>query len=99
MNPIGGVRGTVTTVFAIGVLGVGCCTSPKPQVPTTFVKSAGDNLTATVGTPVVPAPAVTIKDADAKPIAGITVTFATAPGVGSLTGSTATTDANGVATV
>lgn len=90
----------VATLVAIGGLGAGGCGSPtKPQVPTTFVKSAGDNLTATVGTQVLPAPSVTIKDADAKPIAGISVTFALATGGGSLTGPVATTDANGVATV
>jgi hypothetical protein len=98
MNPIGRARGTVATVFAIGVLGAGCCTSPKPQVPTTFVKNA-DNLQATVNTPVLPAPSVTISDAGGKPIAGIAVTFTPATGGGSVTGPTATTDANGVATV
>ena len=90
----------VATLVAIGGLGAGGCSSPtKPQVPTTFIKSAGDNLTATVGTQVLLAPSVTIKDADAKPIAGISVTFALATGGGSLTGPVATTDANGVATV
>jgi adhesin/invasin len=90
----------LVTVIAIGGIGVnGCSSSTKPQVPTTFIKSAGDNQSVAVGTPVLPAPSVTITDADAKPIAGITVTFALATGGGSLAGPTAMTDANGVATV
>ncbi len=67
-------------------------------MPTTFVKNA-DNLQGTVYTPVVPAPSVTIKDADGKPIAGISVTFTAGSGGGSVTGATATTDGNGVAIV
>lgn len=99
MNPIGRARGSLATLVVVGCLGLASCSSPtKPQVPTTFVKT-GDNQSATVGAAVSIAPSVTIKDADGKGIAGIAVTFALATGGGTLTGATATTDANGVATV
>ena len=89
----------VAAILAISGFGAGCSSPTKPQVPTTFVKSAGDNLHVTVGTAVTPAPSVTIKDADGKPIAGIAVTFALATGAGTLPVPNATTDASGVATV
>jgi hypothetical protein len=100
MNLIGRAQGSLATLLVVGCLGLASCSSPtKPQVPTTFVRTAGDNQSATVGTAVSIAPSVTIKDADGKGIAGIAVTFALATGAGTLTGATATTDANGVATV
>lgn len=50
-----------------------------------------------VGTAVATPPTVNIKDADGKGMAGIAVTFAVATGGGTLTGTSATTDANGSA--
>jgi hypothetical protein len=100
MNPIGRARASLATMVVVGCLGLASCSSPtKPQVPTTFVKTGGDNQSATVDAAVSIAPSVTIKDADAKGIAGIAVTFALATGGGTLTGAAATTDANGVATL
>lgn len=65
---------------------------------TTMTVSAGDNQNAAVGTPVPIAPAVLIEDAFNNPIQGVSVTF-TPSGDGSVTGSPATTDASGIATV
>jgi adhesin/invasin len=67
--------------------------------PANLAKHAGDGQSATVGTAVAVAPAVRITDANGNPLAGVSVTFAVATGGGSATGTTATTDANGVATV
>jgi adhesin/invasin len=64
-----------------------------------LVPVAGDAQEAVVGTAVPTAPAVQVVDAAATPIAGATVTFAVVSGGGSVTGSSAVTNASGVATV
>jgi len=61
--------------------------------------NAGDNQTATAGTPVATAPSVLVTDAGGNPVAGQAVTFAVASGGGSVTGGVATTNASGIATV
>jgi hypothetical protein len=66
--------------------------------PAKITRSAGDGQTAEVGSVLGTAPAVIITDRFDNPIAAVEVTF-TASGGGSVTGGTATTDANGVATV
>ena len=66
---------------------------------TVVVKSAGDNQTAENGTPVSVPPAVTVRDGNGNPVAGITVIFAAGAGGGSVTGGTQVTSAFGVATV
>src|SRR5438105_14718001 len=45
------------------------------------------------------APAVIVKDANGNPVAQVAVTFAVAPGNGTITGASQTTNASGVATV
>ena len=54
--------------------------------------------TTTVSSTVSPAPSVRLTDAGGNPISGVTVTFSTVGG-GSVTGPTAVTNADGVATV
>ena len=61
--------------------------------------NAGNNQSATVGSPVTVPPAVIVKDAFNNPVSGVSVTFAVVTGGGSLTGGNATTNALGVATV
>jgi hypothetical protein len=65
---------------------------------TTMAVSAGDNQTAAVGTPVGVAPAVLVTDQFSNPIQGVVVGFSPS-GDGQVTGSPATTDASGIATV
>jgi hypothetical protein len=45
------------------------------------------------------APAVLVTDQDGKPMANVSVTFTVASGDGSVTGETATTNTEGIATV
>jgi hypothetical protein len=52
-----------------------------------------------VGTAVVTAPSVIVRDALNNPVAGVPVTFVVASGGGSVTGGIATTNVNGIATV
>lgn len=67
--------------------------------PAAVAVAAGDGQSAVVGTQVAVAPAVVVRDAGGTPVAGVPVTFAVASGGGTLTGASATTGADGVATV
>ena len=64
----------------------------------TMIISAGDGQSAAAGTNVPIAPAVLVADLFTNPVAGVSVSFAPS-GDGQVTGSPATTDASGVATV
>jgi len=61
--------------------------------------NAGDNQSATVNANVATAPSVLVTDAHGNPVQGVPVTFAVASGGGSATGTSATTNASGIATV
>jgi adhesin/invasin len=61
--------------------------------------TAGSNQSALVGTAVATAPQVRVTDIQSNPVPGVAVVFALTQGGGSLTGATATTDANGLATL
>ncbi|MEP6833623.1 MAG: hypothetical protein ABJB74_09520 [Gemmatimonas sp.] len=65
----------------------------------TLTKQAGDAQSAGVTTAVAVRPAVKVADQFGNAIAGATVTFAVATGGGTITGGTATTGADGIATV
>ncbi len=60
---------------------------------------AGDGQDARVGSAVTSAPSVLVSDAVGNPVPGVAVDFSPASGSGSVTGSTPTTDAAGVAAV
>jgi hypothetical protein len=61
--------------------------------------SAGNNQVAATGATLPVAPAVLVTDQYANPVSGATVTFAVASGGGSATGTTATTNGSGLATI
>lgn len=63
------------------------------------MKQAGDNQTAGVGTTVATPPSVRVVDGNGKAFPGAVVTFAVATGGGTISGSSATTGADGVATI
>lgn len=67
--------------------------------PATASKEAGDAQTAAVGATVAAAPSVRVVDAGGNRVANVTVVFQVGTGGGSITGATATTNANGIATV
>ncbi len=67
--------------------------------PASIAVAAGDGQSATVNTAVATPPAVVIRDGDGNPVPGIPVTFAVTSGGGSVSGATAATGADGVATV
>ncbi len=64
-----------------------------------LIAFAGNNQTAGAGTAVPIAPAVRVSDAYGNPVAGVVVTFTVSAGGGSAGGTTATSNAAGIAAV
>jgi adhesin/invasin len=67
--------------------------------PASVGVSAGNAQSVAAGTAVSDPPAVVVLDQYGNPVPGVVVTFSVAPGHGTLTGETATTDLTGVARV
>ena len=67
-------------------------------VATQIALNGGDAQSAVAGSAVSTAPSVIVKDANNNPVSGVSVAFAVATGGGSVTGGSATTNANGIAT-
>jgi uncharacterized protein YjdB len=90
---------TVTVQAAPG--GPGTPVPPgQPGQPATVSIVAGDGQTGTVGAALPVRPSVRVLDANATPLAGVSVTFAITAGGGHVTpASPVVTDANGVATL
>jgi adhesin/invasin len=65
----------------------------------TVAINTGNAQTSTAGSPVAIPPSVIVKDQFGNPVSGASVTFAVVSGGGSVTGSPATTNAAGIATV
>ena len=74
-------------------------TGPAPKVATSVGISVGNNQTTEVATAVPIAPAVLVRDQNGDPMSGVDVTFTVQAGGGAITGGTATSGSNGVATV
>ncbi len=87
------------TATVSGVTPVTFIATGTAGAPATMVLNAGDGQTATAGTAVAIDPSVLVEDANGNPVPGANVTFAPTSGGGSVTGSPATTNANGIATV
>jgi len=70
-----------------------------PGVPAGIALNAGNNQTATVGSPVTVQPSVKVVDIYGNGVGSAAVAFAVGTGGGSITGSSVTTDPAGVASV
>ena len=71
-----------------------------PAAADTLTMNTGNSQSATISTAVAVPPSVIVRNAtDNTVMSGVSVTFAVASGGGTATGLTATTDANGIATV
>jgi hypothetical protein len=90
--------GTATVGFVAGAADANLSTIVAGAA-TQLTINDGNNQSATVGTAVAIAPSVLVRDANDNPVSGVTVTFAVATGGGSATDLTATTGADGIATV
>ncbi|MGE0439220.1 MAG: hypothetical protein AB7S39_01935 [Gemmatimonadales bacterium] len=77
----------------------GGTTDPPPDTTTNLSIQAGDGQTATVGEAVPTPPAIKVVNGSGSGVAGVAVTFAVASGGGSATGTSQTTNAQGIATV
>jgi len=67
--------------------------------PATIALQSGDNQSAATGAAVATAPSVVIRDRFTNPVSGVSVFFSVATGGGTVTGTGATTNANGIASV
>ena len=85
----------VGTNELLGAFSATAVAGPAAQI----AAAAGDGQTAAHGTQVSVPPAVRVTDQYGNPASGITVTFSVASGGGSITGTTASPDGNGIATV
>jgi adhesin/invasin len=84
-----GLSGSPVTFTATGTVGAA----------TQIAVNDGNNQTATVGTQLPTSPSVRITDQFANPVSGVSVTFATAVGNGTVNGGSQSTDASGIARV
>ena len=71
----------------------------RSRTPAQLTVHAGDNQIGTAGAPVGVPPEVLVRNAHGDPLPGVTVTFAAAPGSGSVTGGSVTTGPLGRAAV
>ena len=98
---IAGAPGARTLIFAAA--GYAPATSTPISIgvgaPAVVAAAAGTGQTAPAGTAVPVRPAVIVRDAGGTPVASATVTFAVTGGGGSVTGESATTGTDGIATV
>src|SRR5207244_197437 len=86
------VNGTVTVTQTATV-------NVTPAAATTIAVHDGNGQTVPAGTAVPIPPSVLVTDEFGNAVAGVAVTFAVAPGNGTITGGCQTTNASGVATV
>src|SRR5205085_2612819 len=85
----GSLTGSPVTFSATGTAGAAA----------TIAANSPTSQSATAGTSVSPRPSVIVKDANGNPVAEVAVTFAVAPGNGTITGGSQTTNGSGIATV
>ncbi len=69
-----------------------------PGSPATITVAAGNNQSAASGSLLLTAPSVVVRDARGNPVGGVTVSFTTGVNSGSVTSSSAVTNAAGIAT-
>lgn len=96
---LGASAGAQSAQAAVTGLNGSPVTFNATAVTVTIAINAGDNQTGLVGYALNVPPAVLVEDVSSNPAPGQTVTFAVTGGGGSVTGSSAVTDANGIATV
>lgn len=97
---LGTTAGTNTLTASSGSLSpVTFTATGTAGAATQMAVNGGNGQSATVGTAVATAPSVIVKDTNNNPVNGISVIFATGSGSGSVTGGSATTNAQGIATV
>src|SRR5207248_2276064 len=84
-----GLSGSPVTFSATGTAGTAA----------TIAANSPTSQSAAAGTAVSSPPSVIVKDANGNPVTGVAVMFAVAPGNGTITGASQTTNGSGIATV
>ena len=88
------------TASVAGVTGqVSFTATARPGAPASIAANGGNQQTVVVGTAVLSAPSVIVRDRFTNPVPGVSVLFTVATGGGSVTGSAGTTNSAGVAAV
>jgi len=96
---LGSTAGTNTLTATSGSLtSVTFTATGTTPTATQLIKYSGDSQSATVGTAVSTLPSVIVKDASNNPVSGVSVTFTVTTGGGTVSGGSATTGTNGIAT-
>jgi hypothetical protein len=90
---------TLAVAFALSACTDEESSSPSQRRAATAEASAGSGQVAAVGSAVLVAPEVTVRDNEGRPVAGVEVEFRVARGGGTATGTSAVTNASGAATV
>ena len=88
-----------TLGLGVAVLTIGCGSGDPSRTASNIQIAGGNGQNAQVGTTVGVRPSVLLTDASGDPVSGVRVTFTVASGGGSVTGASAVSDANGIATV
>jgi hypothetical protein len=95
-----GTAGTRTLSFAAaGLTGASHALTLTPGPAARITNQPATSQVVIIGSPVPIRPAVRVTDADLNPVADVPVTFAIAPGHGTITGESTSTDATGIATL
>ena len=97
---LGSLVGTKTVTATVAGLTPVVFTAIATAGPAAIMTiNAGNNQNAIVGKPVATRPSVTVTDANGNGVQGAAVAFAVTSGGGSATGTSATTNSSGIATV
>ena len=94
-------RGTRLGTIVLAIAAIGCehSVEPPPRGATALSVAAGGRQGANVGSPLAVSPVVKVVNRQGEPVEGVRVTFAIAAGGGSITGPSAITNAEGLASV
>lgn len=88
----------VIAIAALSVAAASCHNNTGPK-PVYVAYNAGNNQTATAGTAVAIPPSVIVQDQQFKPVQSVLIIYSVTQGGGSITGDSAYSDVNGIATV
>jgi hypothetical protein len=96
-TPPRAVMTRVRYTLALLMLVTACGGADEPPQPASVQAAGATTFSGVVATEITPAPAVVVRDASARPLAGIAVQFSVLTGGGSVSNTSATTDAQGQA--
>lgn len=87
------------TAAATGLASIDFTAVARAGAPTAIAANGGDGQSVVVGTAVLTAPGVIVRDRFTNPVSGVSVIFSVANGGGTITGSAVATNSAGIAAV